>query len=1256
MRLKRAIFLTVIVFASAVWGQRERIAGPVDSRRLVPLRGSLHPFARPQFDAGPVDPSMKLDYITLMLHKTDQQQGELDQLLIDQQDPLSPKFHEWLEPEQFADRFGVSPADLSTIQTWLQSQGLSVIQPARGRMWIAFTGTAAQVQNAFQTEIRHYQVEGELHYANSSEPSVPAAIAPLVMGFMGLDDFRPRSSPRVKSAPQFTTTGGAHFLSPDDLATIYNIAPIYKAGINGNGQKLVIAGQTAIHISDMRQFRSAFGLPATDPQVVLVPGSTDPGITGDLDEAALDVEWSGAIARNAQLIYVYSSNVAVSAAYAIDQNLAPVVSFSYGLCEQKASGTTIASAYQSIAQQGNAQGITWLASSGDAGAAACDRQGASPLASSGIAVNLPASVPEVTGVGGTQFAEGNGNYWSSATTATGSSALSYIPEVAWNENGSNGLGSTGGGLSTFYSKPLWQAGLGVPSANARAVPDISLTAAGHDGYLVYLNAQPVPIGGTSASTPAFAGLVTLLNQFTNSKGQGNLNPNLYRLASTTPNVFHDVVGGSNVVPCAAGSPNCSQGSFGYFAGPGYDAVTGWGSVDATGLFNNWTNSLISTAVSLTASPTTVPLSGSTQLTATVRAIGSGGVPTGTVTFLFGRTSLGAVALSNGVATLTVYASQLPTGNDAIIASYSGTPTFGGSSGAVTLSISIPAGTAAVIPSVSPNPVYQQSADADGYSWFYTIRLTDVAGVASTLTGFTINGANFNSQIAGFFGSSSIAPFGTLAASLRTRNLTVPTNVVFGFTGLDSAGHQWTQQITVPFFGQQISASVQLAGLPNVVHQDVTSSDPTCQWFQNLGLQEQNGHGVYLTRFLADGQDLSDQIAAYFGDTYLPAFGSLLGGVCWTINTLPLTISYEVDGIDELGNNIVATLSSQFLGPPPASGGLTTTTQFITQTIANSTLNATTTVGVSLAASQQWTVSVFPSNRTTSWLTVYPQSGTGPATLNISMAGAGLADGLYQATLVFQSNNTLPQSANVYLYFVVGKPNITQVLNAASLVDSGLSPGLIFAIKGTGLGSPIGQNTFLDDNGRITNDISGVEVFVNNVRAPLLYLSAGQINAVVPYEVAKSVGQRVSVQVVNNGVNSNFVTDLVVPTAPAIFPLGGGQGAIRNADNSVNGPGNGAARGSFIAIYGTGEGQTNPPGIDGRIANDSLPNLPRPAAPFSITIGGVTANSVYDGAVPGSFEGFFQVNAQIPNSVPSGPNQVIMTIGGVSSPPLNVVVK
>ena len=241
-------------------------------------------------------------------------------------------------------------------------------------------------------------------------------------------------------------------------------------------------------------------------------------------------------------------------------------------------------------------------------------------------------------------------------------------------------------------------------------------------------------------------------------------------------------------------------------------------------------------------------------------------------------------------------------------------------------------------------------------------------------------------------------------------------------------------------------------------------------------------------------------------------------------------------------------------------------------------------------------------------------------------------------------------------FSMTGPNLTSIVNAASFVDTGLSPGLIFTLYGSGLGPATGEVYQLDAQGRVPTTLAGVQVLVNGSAAPLLYVSDRQINAVVPYALQNSLGDVVNAQVIFNGVPGNLISDFVVLTAPAIFNLGKNQGAILNQDNSVNGPNNPAAKGSVIQIFATGEGETNPPGIDGRIANDSLSKLPRPAASVSVSIGGTKTAYSYAGTAPGSFEGFFQVNAEVPMTVPSGNVAVILTVGGTPSPPLNVVVK
>jgi uncharacterized protein (TIGR03437 family) len=522
-------------------------------------------------------------------------------------------------------------------------------------------------------------------------------------------------------------------------------------------------------------------------------------------------------------MFVYSSNVTNSVMYAIDQAIAPVVSYSYAGCEAKQSSSLIAS-LQPLAQQANVEGITWLAASGDLGAAACDVGNA--VSKDGVAVMLPASIPEVTGVGGTTLAEGFGTtFWSQSNGPYyGNSVLSYVPEVGWNDSSSSHIASSGGGMSTIYPRPAWQSAPGVPGGNVRLVPDVAMAAsANHDGYFTFESGGIGISGGTSAATPVFAGIVLLMNQYLGVNGLGNINPNLYKLASTVSGVFHDATTGSNFVACVTGTKGCVGGTLGYSAGAGYDMVTGLGSVDAYNMMRAW----------------------------------------------------------------------------------------------------------------------------------------------------------------------------------------------------------------------------------------------------------------------------------------------------------------------------------------PAS-----------------------------------------------------------------------------------------------------QPAIAHIFNAASFVDTGLSPGLIFSVSGSGLGPAVGKTLAIDTTGKIATSLGGVQVLVNNTPAPLLYVSATQINAVAPYEIANAVGQRVNVQVINAGVPGPSIGDLVVSTAPAMFNIGNNQAAVINQDGTVNGPNNAAVRGSYISIYATGEGQTAPGGIDGFLPGAA--SLGKPNALVSASIGQVNAAILYAGTA--SFDGFFQVNAVIPQSLSAGSVPITLTVGGAASPTLNVYVK
>lgn len=820
------LFASTLCFAA----QPDRIAGRIDSSPSVPLARSLHRKALPQYDQGPVDPSFLLDYVTLVMAPSVSQQQALDQLLAQQQDRTSPNFHKWLTPEQYAARFGLSQNDMNKITAWLKSQGLQIVTVGGGRNSVVFSGTVGQIQSAFGTEIHHYDVNGEKHIANSTPVEVPAALGVVVTEIRGLTDFRPKptyarplhsgNSPGPHPGYTATISGSTfYFLAPGDIATIYDINPLYGANpaIDGTGQKLAIIGETDVYLDDIADFRSGFALNAitgcttntagvvtacnaTNFKYALAAGSTDPGVVyncGDLGEADLDIEWSGAIARNAQIIFVnsplvYDSNCnivsggGVNAALAAAINpptgppLAPVISMSYGLCEPDAESL------ETELQQGNAEGVTIMNSSGDVAAAACDynpTQSSVPYttgAVNGLAVSYPASSPEVTGVGGTSIppeptTNYSPTYWSASNGSTGGSALSTLEalEAGWNDDAAfaqfcldnaslafclNGgppavagwvkitsaetaqediwLSGGGGGVSNCFTEtsggiceagftqPTWQNALKIPGLTSpqdtyRYVPDVSLLASpNYPGYILCTPQSGTTsvcspggtvgitnavdafslVGGTSASTPIFAGIVTLLNQYLGSPGLGNINPTLYALAATPSNgngAFHPIKTGTNDVYCAvnmpAGQPAdviCPPaGVFGFSATnfdttTGYNLVTGLGSVDADKLAVAWQASLapdfaltagtltpssVSAGQSATATLTIAPVKGSTGTVVNFSPSSCAGLPAG-ATCSFNPAAVTFTGTTDATTILTVSTvanMALPSGAQAI---------------------------------------------------------------------------------------------------------------------------------------------------------------------------------------------------------------------------------------------------------------------------------------------------------------------------------------------------------------------------------------------------------------------------------------------------------------------------------------------------------------------------------------------------------------------------------------------------------------
>lgn len=1211
----------------------------------VVLKGHVHPRALSQYDQGPADPSMRLAGITLLLKPDPSLESFLDEL----QDRSSANFHRWLRPEQFADRFGLSDADMANIKSWLRSEGFQIDAAARGRHWIAFSGTAARASRAFHTEIHRYLVSGQMHYANSTEPSVPAALAGVVAGFEGLSDFRlqPHLVNR-ESLPEYDQ-GPNHLLAPDDLATIYNVSPLYSAGIDGTGQSVAVVGTTAISLADLQAFRNKFGLAPNDPQVVQV--GADPGNTGGLAllEADLDLEWAGAIARNANLIYVYSTSVTEAAQYAIDQNLAPVLTMSYGGCELDNSV-----AFRGVAQQANAQGITFLASSGDGGSATCDYRGVTPQASKGVTTDWPADFPEITGVGGTQFNEGTGTYWSTTNSAADGSALSYIPEAAWNDStAANLVLAGGGGPSVLFPKPIWQTGPGVPDDSERDVPDLALAAAVyHDSYYVVSNGGGYFVGGTSAASPTFAGMLALLNQYLASKtspaltGLGNINPALYRLAQSTADVFHDVTSGDNKVPCVQSSPSCVDGLLGFQAGPGYDLATGLGSVDAYHLVTEW-NTGASSSTTLTASPANYALTDTVQLSATVTAAGGAGTPAGTVTFLTGDTALGTASLSassgSAIASVQVSGILLAGGNGTATALYNGDSTFNNSGASATVTLNLPASGSLAVPFISPNPIYPQSP---GPIWVYTVRLTEKAGVSTTVQLFTINGgANrldlLNGGVTPESGSLPLPANGQISGAIFSSGLTPPVNQLFTFSGTDADGRVWTRQVTVSFLApdSRVLTPAMTLTSASLNPQQNPQADPSCQWSQSLTLQEQSGYLVELTTFTAGGADVSNQIQQFFGTTRLAPFGMLSATLCWSSSAGPGAKQYRISGASTIGSTVSASLIAILQGPSASPAAAAVSAPAITIPVPDATQGATQTLDLNFTGgSPQWIASVSPANAAGAWLTVSPSSGAGSSTLNLQASVDGLSKGVYRAVLSIAAQDAIPQVITVPVTFIVGASTVSSIGGIANNLSysTAIAPGEQVAVFGTQLAPSTKVASFM--NGALPLTLAGVSATVNGIAAPLYYVSPNQLDIQIPYEAG--IGPSV-LAIDNNGQIASFSFPMVV-SAPGMLTF--------LLDPSFHMTAS-AQPGDVLITYITGEGDTTPFIATGAtpVSGTPVAKLPQPLLPVTVTVGGVPATVLFVGIIPG-VAGEMQLNFQVPAAA-SGPQPVVVTVGNSSSPPV-----
>jgi uncharacterized protein (TIGR03437 family) len=540
--------------------------------------------------------------------------------------------------------------------------------------------------------------------------------------------------------------------------------------------------------------------------------------------------------------------------------------------------------------------------------------------------------------------------------------------------------------------------------------------------------------------------------------------------------------------------------------------------------------------------------------------------------------------------------------------------------------------------VTPNPVLQHPPDAGGFRWTFTITLSEQAGVPTTLTGLTIGGVNYSSDIKSFFGSANIPANGVLTVTLGFQSLNTPVIQVFTFSGMDASGQQWSQQVSVQFVSTLLlEPYMVLSSTPGTVLQN-PAANPACQWSQQLMVQEQSGFGVELTRLTAGGNDMSTQIQQIFGTTRLAPFGSLEGNVCFSGLSVPATKAYELDGTTVDGGGVTATMSSLFGAPATTPATMSVSPSSIYSAgSASASVNLTFSVGA-----PAWTVSVLPSNRSTSWLTASPLPGIPAGQLLLGLSGAGLSNGVYSAMLVIQAVNAIPQYINVPVTLVVGASSATQiggVSNGASF-QTVFAPGMVMSVFGSQL-APAGtaQSAGILP---LPLTMAGVSATVNGVSAPFYYASPGQLNIQIPYETGAGTAV---LGVNNNGQVASFPFQVAI-TAPGIFTAGNGS-LVPFASGKA---------GDVLLLFMTGDGDLTPTLETGATptAGTATSKLPRPRMPVTLTVGGVNAPIQFVG-VPTGLAGVTQINFVIPQNVPLGVQPVVVTVGGVQSQAATVTV-
>jgi subtilase family serine protease len=803
-----------------------RISGPVDELSLITLQGNVSAATQAQYDRGEAAGATQLTYMRIVLSRSAEQQSALDRFEQELQEKSSPNYHKWLTPDQFGKRYGPADSDIAAIVAWLQSHGLTLESVSPGRTDIAFSGTVSQVEEALHTSIHSYERNGEQFYSNTTNPAIPAALAPVIQGIAHLNTLRPRPSsiraspgrmnpaskrlepvPSVEGSrptPAYNPGGGNLYLVPGDTATIYDTPnPIFNANYSsstkydGTGVSIGIPGTGLIKSVTVQNYRSNFLGDNTAPTITNL-GSVTP--TGQNSEPYLDMEIAGGLAPGATIHYYVGNDLNTPIEQALTDNTVDILSFSYYACE-KLITTADNAAINKLWEQAAAQGVAVTVSTGDSGSANCDDPSSNgqdvATAVNGLTVNAYGSTPYDVAVGGTDFAALDQNF--AGYSSSGGSAktyyrtaLKYIPEAVWNDstqfdnaltyNQPWGIGLSpypaniiagGGGASNCstnntalntgscisgYSKPSWQRGASVPTDRVRDLPDVSLMAGNNFHNATWLVCDDTTnlnsgvanncavqsdgsfnfaaYGGTSASAPAFAGILALVEQSTGGR-LGQAAAQLYNLynGSHAAAIFHDVTQGNNSVSCKQGSPNCAKDTAGYYfetgynATTGYDLATGLGSVDAVQLINYWATATSGAAATVNVTPASSSITMAQSLSVTVTVAGSGSLaaPSGRVTLTGGGYTSSAEVLANGTYTFTIPPGSLVAGADTLTVTYSGDTNYASATGTATVAVSVATPPAFTLSATSP------SATAPGASATSTVTVTGTGGYTGTVT-------------------------------------------------------------------------------------------------------------------------------------------------------------------------------------------------------------------------------------------------------------------------------------------------------------------------------------------------------------------------------------------------------------------------------------------------------------------------------------------------------------------------------------------